>query len=138
MDRRARLAFLLLVLAQACHSVEEYSFRLWERLPPARFVSGLLALDPATGFAIVNSGLVGLGLWCRLLPVGRGWRSARAIAWAWAAVEAANGCAHVALAAATGGYFPGLATTPLLFAASIFLAWSLVHGTDPKRGPRAL
>jgi hypothetical protein len=133
MDRRARLAFLLLVLAQTCHSVEEYGFRLWERLPPARFVSELVALDPATGFAIVNSALVGFGLWCRAFPVGRDWPSARAVAWAWAAVEAANGCAHVALAAAAGGYFPGLATAPLLFAGSAFLAWSLMHRTDRKR-----
>ena len=137
MDRRARLAFLLLVLAQACHSVEEYAFRLWERLPPARFVSELVALDPAIGFAIVNSALVGFGLWCRAVPVGRNWPSARAFAWGWAAVEAANGCTHIGLAAAAGGYFPGLATAPLLIAASAFLAWSLIQRTDRARAAGA-
>jgi hypothetical protein len=137
MDRRARLAFLLLVLAQACHSIEEYAFRLWDRLPPARFVSALVALDPATGFAIVNSGLVAFGLWCRVFPIGRSWAPARAFAWGWAAVETANACAHVALAIAAGGYFPGLATVPLLLAASAFLAWSLMGRAEPKRAAGA-
>ena len=127
MDRHARLAFLLLVLAQAAHSVEEYAFRLWEVLAPARFVSGLIGLDPATGFAIANAALVGFGLWCRAVPVRRGWPSARALAWAWATVEGANGCGHVALAVAAGGYFPGLLTAPLLLAAAAFLAWCLTR-----------
>ena len=35
MDRSTRLAFLLLILAQAAHSVEEYAFRLYDLLPPA-------------------------------------------------------------------------------------------------------
>src|SRR4051794_28979026 len=114
MNRRAGLAFLLLVLAQACHSVEEYVFRLWERLPPARYVSELAAIDPAAGFAVVNSGLVAFGLWCWAMPVRRGWPSARAFAWGWAGIETANACAHAALAAGAGGYFPGLYTAPLL------------------------
>lgn len=35
--------FLALILAQACHSVEEYVFRLYDVFPPARFVSGLFS-----------------------------------------------------------------------------------------------
>ena len=126
MDRRAKLAFLLLVLAQAGHSIEEYRFRLFDVLAPARFVSLSIGLDPATGFAIVNSALVAFGLWCRFVPVGKGWRAASAIAWGWAIIEAANGVAHIGLAIAAGGYFPGLATAPLLLVASAFLARSLV------------
>jgi hypothetical protein len=129
MDRRANLAFLLLVLAQACHSVEEYRFRLFEVLAPARFVSLSVGLDPATGFAIVNSALVIFGLLCWLLPVGRGWRAGFAFAWGWAIVETANGLAHIGLAVAAGGYFPGLATAPLLLAASALLGWRLTHPT---------
>lgn len=126
MDRRAKLAFLLLVLAQACHSIEEYVFRLYDVLAPARLVSLSIGLDPATGFAIVNSALVAFGLWCRIVPVGRDWRAASAIAWSWAIVETANGFAHIGLAVAARGYFPGLATAPLLLAASTFLFRSLV------------
>lgn len=124
MDRHARVAFLLLVLAQAAHSIEEYAFRLWEVLAPARLVSGLIGLDPAAGFAIVNTALFAFGLWCHAVPVRRS-SSGRAFAWAWTIVEAANGCGHVALAVAAGGYFPGLYTAPLLLAASGLLAWRL-------------
>jgi len=43
MTRRARGALLALIAAQACHSAEEYSGRLWEVLPPAALVSGLFS-----------------------------------------------------------------------------------------------
>jgi hypothetical protein len=125
MERRTRFAFLLLVLAQAAHSAEEYRFALWERLAPARAISLALSLDPATGFLIANGALVLIGLWCWAVPLGRGWRAARPIAWAWAAVESANGLGHGGLAAAAGGYFPGLATAPLLIAAAAHLALRL-------------
>jgi hypothetical protein len=113
---RASTAFLALVLVQACHSVEEYVFRLWEALPPARFVAGLVGLDPAAGFAIVNAALVAFGLWCALVPARRGWPSGTALMCGWGLVEVANGFGHVGLAAAAGGYFPGLYTAPLLIA----------------------
>jgi hypothetical protein len=125
MEPRPANALLILVLVQACHSVEEYVFRLWEALPPARFVAGALGFEPALGFAVSNSLLLGFGLWCWLVPVRRGWRSAAVFAWGWALVEAGNGCAHVALATAAGGYFPGLYTTPLLLAAAAWLIASL-------------
>jgi len=37
------MAFLALIVAQAAHSIEEYVFRLFEVLAPARFISGLQA-----------------------------------------------------------------------------------------------
>jgi hypothetical protein len=118
MDRRSATAFLVLVLVQAGHSVEEFAFRLWEVLAPARYLAGTLSVDPALGFAIANAALVGFGLLCWLLPVRRGWAAAPMILWGWAALEMANGLAHFALAAAVGGYFPGLYTAPLLIGAS--------------------
>jgi hypothetical protein len=45
-------AFLLLVLAQAAHSVEEYVFRLDDVFAPARFLSGLLNDDRRRGFLL--------------------------------------------------------------------------------------
>lgn len=35
-EQRTQLVFLLLILAQAAHSVEEYATRLYEVFPPAR------------------------------------------------------------------------------------------------------
>src|SRR3954463_7686393 len=129
MDNRVARAFLLLVLVQAGHSVEEYVFRLFEMLAPARYVSGLVGLDPATGLAIVNSGIFLFGLACWLGPVRGGWRSGRAVAVGWVLVEVANGIGHVALAAGVGGYFPGLYTAPLLIVAGGWLATRLRTGT---------
>jgi hypothetical protein len=42
-SQRARTAFLVLVIVQVAHSIEEYVFRLYEVFPPARFASGLIS-----------------------------------------------------------------------------------------------
>jgi hypothetical protein len=120
-----RAVFLLLVAVQAVHSVEEYVWRLYDALAPARYVSTLLGLDPARGFAIVNVALFAFGLWCYWARVRPGRRAWRALAWFWAVLEIANGLGHGALALAAGGYFPGLATAPALLAVGAWLAFRL-------------
>jgi len=121
-DSSVRSIFLALVLAQAAHSVEEYVFRLYDVLAPARYVSALFGVDRQSGFAVANAALVLFGLWCR----NRTRRPGRAgLAWFWALLEIANGMAHVGLAIAAGGYFPGLATAPLLLGLGFWLALSL-------------
>lgn len=125
MDGRARFLFAALIFAQAIHSIEEYWFRLYDALAPARYVSEALGFDRALGFIVANVALVSFGLWCWLARVRPGRRSARAFAWFWALLEIANGLAHGALAVAAGGYFPGLATAPLLLAIGGMLAWRL-------------
>lgn len=125
MDGRARVLFAALILAQAVHSIEEYLFRLYDALAPARYVSEALGFDRALGFVVANVALVSFGLWCWLARVRQGHRSARAFAWFWALLETANAFAHGALAVAAGGYFPGLATAPLLLAVGGALAWRL-------------
>jgi len=127
MTPSARGAFLLLILVQAAHSVEEYLFRLWEVLPPAHVVASLTSAEPATGFAIANGALVLFGLWCWAWPVRRGWRSARIFALCWGGVGTADGLGHFALAAAAGGYFPRLYTAPLLVLAGARLLWILAR-----------
>ena len=127
MPTRTRTAFLLLVLAQAIHSVEEYLFRLYDVLAPARFVSGLIGLDRATGFIVANVGIFVFGLWCYLRRIAPGHPAARAYAWGWAAIEILNAFAHAALALAAGGYFSGLATAPLLLIAGVLLATRLTQ-----------
>ena len=122
--RTARI-FLVLILAQAAHSVEEYAFRLYDVLLPARYVSSLFGVERQIGFVLVNSALVLFGLWCWRARVRPGRRSARAFAWFWALLEIANGCGHLALAAIAGGYFPGLATAPLLLGVGGWLALTL-------------
>ncbi|HEX6375187.1 MAG TPA: SRPBCC domain-containing protein [Allosphingosinicella sp.] len=135
MPQRPAQALLLLVLAQALHSIEEYAFRLYDLLAPARYVSGLFGVDRPIGFVIVNSALVLFGLWCWHARVRPGRPSARALAWFWALLEIANGGAHVVLAVAAGGYFPGLATAPLLLGLGGLLAWRLSSGYPAAGSP---
>jgi hypothetical protein len=115
------------------HSLEEYRFRLFDRLAPARAVSELIGLDRATGFAVVNTALVLFGLWCWAWPLQRRWRRAAAFAWGWALVEIANGTAHIGLAVLARGYFPGLFTAPLLLAAG-FILIARLHTGRPRAG----
>lgn len=114
--------FALLVATQTAHSIEEFATHLYDVFAPARFVSDLIGLDRPTGFAIANLALVGFGLWCwlaRVRPRRGGWRG---FAWFWAVLESANGAAHLLLALAAGGYFPGAMTAPLLLALGLALA----------------
>jgi hypothetical protein len=133
MDSRARLGFLALVVGQAGHSIEEYAFRLYEVFPVARFASGIVSSDLATGFAILNSAFVLFGLWCYLVPIRSGWPAARTLAWLWVVVALANGLVHPALAMRAGGYFPGVATAPVLFVLALYLGARLLRTRSQSR-----
>ena len=135
-DSRTRLAFLVLVLAQTAHSIEEYVFELYDVFRPARFVSSLVSDNLPLGFAILNTGIVALGAWCYLARVRPAHASARQWVWVWVIVEGANGIAHSVIALARGGYFPGVLTTPMLLATSLYLGVRLVRvgrGWSPAR-----
>ena len=125
--------FLWLIVAQAAHSIEEYLFRLYDVLAPARWVSGLFTDNLAMGFAFANASIVLVGLWCYLARVRTSHPSGRKWAWFWAALEGANGVGHLAFAAGAGGYFPGAATAPALLALSLALTLSLARSAAAER-----
>ena len=129
----SRQLFLWLIVVQAAHSVEEYLFRLYDALAPARWVSGLFTDNLALGFALANACIVLLGLWCYVARIRTSHPSARAWAWFWSALEGANGVGHLAFAAGERGYFPGAATAPALLGLSLALAISLGRTAVPKR-----
>ena len=108
---QTKTVFLWLVIAQACHSVEEYAFRLYDVFPPARFLVTLFSDDPPTGFIIFNVAFVAFGFGCYLFPVRRQWPSAVPLMWVWAIIETANGIVHPAFSIVVGGYTPGLVTS---------------------------
>ena len=136
-DRRARL-FFWLIAAQAAHSLEEYAFRLYDVLAPARWISRVVGgSDPALGFAIANTAIVLLGVWCAVARVRPAHPSAAAWMWSWTALEGANGAGHLLLAAGAGGYFPGAFTAPLLLALAVALGRALAGPADPARLPSA-
>ena len=133
-DGRSQLVFLLLILAQAAHSVEEYTNRLYDVLAPARFISSLVSNDLSLGFLVVNAALIAFGVLCWAFPVRRGWPSARGFAWFWVFLELANGAGHIVLALSQGGYFPGVATAPILLFFAVWLATMLVRqGVAPAQ-----
>jgi len=125
MDARSRAAFIALVAAQAAHSAEEYWFRLYDVLAPTRWLSAAIGPDRATGFLIGNAALLLFAFGCYFASIRRGHWTARGFAWFWVLLELANALGHGALALSAGGYFPGLATAPLLAAAGVWLAWRL-------------
>jgi hypothetical protein len=132
MSSRSKLFFLLLVIAQAAHSVEEYVTRLFEVFAPARFVSGLVSEDLALGFAVVNAAFVGIAAWCYVGPVRAGGVAGRIAAVVWVVIELSNGLGHVAIAAANGRYFSGSLTGGVLVVVATCLAFSLL--ADRNRG----
>jgi hypothetical protein len=136
MPRRVRLAFLILVLAQTAHSIEEYSTRLYEIFPPARFLSGLLTQDHAVGFVIINLAINALGYGLFFITTRRESSAGRIWLWGWVVIELANGATHLMIAASRGQYFSGAATAPFLIAAALALALQLKRSLRNTEAPR--
>jgi hypothetical protein len=132
MSPRSKLLFLLLVIAQVAHSVEEYVTQLFEVFAPARFVSGLFTENLPLGFAVVNAALVAIGAWCYLGPVRAGGAAGQTAAVLWIAIELVNGAVHIGIAASRGEYFSGSLTAVLLVITAACLAVSVL--TDRRRG----
>ena len=135
--RRAKYLFALLIVAQAAHSVEEYTFRLYDVLAPARFISGLVSSNLARGFVIGNIALVSVGVWCYVARVRPERPSSSAWMWGWVLLEAGNGTGHLLFALSRGGYFPGVGTAPLLLGLAIALGATLARTGEPSQRPRA-
>lgn len=131
--------FLLLVIAQSFHSIEEYAYRLYDVFPPARLLVSLFSNDPATGFIIFNIAFDAFGFWCYLWPVRRGWPSAVPLMWFWVVIETTNGIVHPAFSIAVGGYTPGLVTSLALLPLALLLWRRLVRAQAEQvsrvRGP---
>jgi Protein of unknown function with HXXEE motif len=127
MESRIKIAFLLLVITQGLHSVEEYFGKLWEVLPPARFLSGLVSENLERGFLIINTGLFIFGLWCWLFPVRKNYFFAPILIWFWIAIEMINGIGHPVWALYERTYVPGLVTAPLLLIISSYLCGTLLR-----------
>lgn len=134
MSARMKAAFLLLALAQAAHSVEEYFARLWEVFAPAAFLSSLVSASrPEVGFLVINVSLVALGFWCYFRVVGREHPHARAWIWFFVALESVNAVGHVLWAAMNQGYRPGLLTAlPFLLLVPV-LVQELLRTSKPPR-----
>jgi len=132
MNKRIEITFLLLVLTQALHSTEEYFGRLWEVFLPAEFVSKAVSNNPEKGFIIINFGLVIFGLWCWLFPIRKNYSFASVFIWFWMIIEMVNGIVHPLVALYRRGYFPGVATAPVLFVLAVYLLRQLLYSGSKK------
>jgi len=127
MDPKVRTTFLILVLVQGLHSVEEFYGKLWEVFPPARLLSSLVAENLKTGFLLINIGLFIFGLWCWLLPIRRNYLYAPILIWFWIVIEMINGIGHPFWALYDGAYVPGLVTAPILLMQAVYLSRQLLR-----------
>ncbi len=134
MIRRIKIVFLLLVIIQGLHSIEEYTGQLWEVFPSARFLSGLISSNLERGFIIINVSLFLFGILCWFYCFRKNSHVSPALIWFWIIIELINGIGHPLWALAEKSYTPGLATAPILFFLAIYLA-SLYHKLpdQPKR-----
>ena len=130
---RITTAFLILIILQALHSIEEYIGKLWDVFPPAKFLTGLISNDREIGFLIINIGLFLFGTWCWFFPVRKGYSSAAGFIWFWTIIEMINGIGHPLWAIFEGRYEPGIITALPLLILSIYLGKRLVNFNSVKK-----
>ena len=122
--RSATRVAALAVAAQSVHFTEEIATGFHERFPAA------FGLDPLSFSLFVAFNLAWLAIWMASV-----WAMARrhSIAlfplWFLGVAGVVNGIAHPLLALAAGGYFPGLATSPVVGVACGFLLFRLARAT---------
>ena len=121
-ERIAASTFLGVATAiQSAHFAEEWATGFHARFP------ALLSLDPMPLTFFVAFNLAWIAIWIVSVPFIRlGRRPAFFAAWFIAIAGALNGVAHPMLAIASGGYFPGLITSPFIGIAGVIL-WQRLH-----------
>jgi len=115
MSKKIKMLFLVLVLIQGLHSIEEYAGKLWEIFPSATFLCSLVSDNLVTGFLIINIGLFVFGLLSWFFPIRKEYNYANFLLWFWIALELVNGIGHPIWALIEGSYTPGIITAPFLF-----------------------
>ncbi|MBC8147866.1 MAG: HXXEE domain-containing protein [Bacteroidetes bacterium] len=121
MNQKIKWIFLILVLVQGLHSIEEYVGKLWENFPPARVLCSLVSDNLVTGFLIINIGLFVFGLWCWLFPIRKNYFYAQFLIWFWIVLELINGIGHPIWTLMQKTYTPGMLTAPILLLLAIYL-----------------
>src|SRR5215469_12885551 len=110
MSNKIRTAFLILIVLQALHSMEEYIFKFYDAFPPMLFLYRNAPQLARPAFIVFNVLLVSAGLVCLFLWVWPGRRGARTVIWVWIGIESFNVVAHFVWAFFIRGYNPGLVT----------------------------
>lgn len=124
-DRRAAATLLGIATGiQGVHFVEEWTTGFHTRFP------ALLGLNPMPMSFFVSFNLMWIAIWIISVPFLRlRRRAAFFAAWFLAIAGILNGAAHPMMALASGGYFPGLITSPLIGIAGVILWQRLQRAT---------
>ena len=133
MYRQIKIVFLLLVLIQGLHSIEEYYGRLWEVFLPAKYFTNIVSNNHEIGFLLINTGLFIFGLICWLIIINKKFLYVRIFIWVWIAIEIINGIGHPIWALIENSYEPGLITAPFLLMTSVYLSILLVRFGQPLK-----
>jgi len=122
--KTARMAVLTTIL-QAGHFLEEATTGLNLRLPE------LFGAAPLTMEFFVTANVVALVIWLvSAWALAQGSSGVLFPLWFLGVACVANAVIHPALSVATGGYFPGLITSPVVGAAGFFLLRGLARITQ--------
>ena len=125
MDNKTKITFLILVLLQGLHSVEEYVGKLWEVFSPAKYLTNLFSENNETGFLIANVGIFILGISCWLLLYSKFESSIRIVIWIFIVIEIINGIGHPVWSIYQKSYTPGVISAPFLLVTALYLARQL-------------
>lgn len=113
--------FLLLIIIQGLHAIEEYLGELWETFPPAKIICALVSDNLVNGFLIINTSLFIFGVWCWIFPVRKNYAYASFLIWFWIVLELINGIGHTIWTFLQHQYTPGMLTAPILLVLAIYL-----------------
>jgi len=112
---------------QSAHFAEEWVTGFHARFP------ALLGLNPMPLSFFVAFNLAWIVIWIISIPFLRlGRRAAFFAAWFLAIAGILNGVAHPMMAIASGGYFPGLITSPVIGIAGLILWQRLQRATSDQ------
>jgi hypothetical protein len=127
MSHKIRVSFLILVVLQALHSMEEYTFKFYDVFPPMVFLYRNAPQMARPAFIVFNLLLVTAGLICLFVWVWPGRRGARTIVLVWIGMESFNLVAHLTWAILIRGYNPGLVTVIGFAPLVIYLSYQLIR-----------
>jgi hypothetical protein len=129
-SRALRSAVGLSILGIVCqigHFAEEAATGLNRRFPE------FFGLDPVAMESFVTVNVVALAIWTlSVLALAGGSSAGLFPLWFLGVASLSNAFLHPALSVATGGYFPGLITSPIVGAAGFFLLRGLARITQPN------
>lgn len=131
-ERRVASTMLGLATAiQGVHFAEEWMTGFHIEFP------ALLGLDPMPQSFFAPFNFAWIAIWFVSVPfIRRGNRGAFFSAWFLAIAAILNGVAHPIMAIASGGYFPGLITSPFTGIAGVILWQRLTDATSARSKAR--